>query len=213
MSLALVAAAPSSESGLTLNLADQAVAATASIAGGKFYGAGVIWNAERGQVLTALHVVEEMPEIWVTLPGQPAQRAALIDQDGMLDLALLQISRFDARVPKLGTSTTLRPGEAVRFAGCPRRRCGTSLGGRVGAATRDFAGSRYLELNAAVEPGMSGGPVLDARGALVGIIDLAMTRLPGIALAVPIERAIERFIDARVAKPGEAPGTMALSAR
>ena len=65
--------------------------------------------------------------------------------------------------------------------------------GRVVAPSRAFAGSRYLVLMAAVAPGWSGGPVLDSSGALIGIVDLALLREPGTALAIPIGRALARF--------------------
>jgi S1-C subfamily serine protease len=60
-------------------------------------------------------------------------------------------------------------------------------------SARPFAGARYLAVAAEALPGASGGAVLDARGAVVGIVDLALLREPGVALAIPIERALERF--------------------
>jgi hypothetical protein len=94
--------------------------------------------------------------------------------------------------PPLGTAATLAPGDAIALAGCPQARCGRG-DGHVLAPGRPFAGSRYLAVVGEARPGASGGAVLDARGAVVGIIDLTLLREPGVALAVPIEMAAERF--------------------
>jgi S1-C subfamily serine protease len=160
------------------------------VAGGGFHGAGIVWA--RGRVLTALHVVEEMPDVTVALGDRAPAAARVVDRDPALDLALLAVEEDLGAAPAIGASEDLAPGSAVAFSGCPRRTCSDATAVLL-EASRAFAGSRYLALAAHVRPGASGGPVLDGRGALIGIVDLAVGRDGEVALAVPVERAIARF--------------------
>ena len=164
------------------------------VRGGGWIGSGVVWDAAARRVLTALHVVEEMPEgsIVVVVRGGARLAARIVDREPLLDLALLEVAGPLEAGPPLGAAAGLAPGDAIALAGCPRALCGRS-DGRVIAPARHFAGSRYLAVAAEARPGASGGAVLDSHGALVGIVDLTLLREPGVALAVPIERAAERF--------------------
>jgi serine protease Do/serine protease DegQ len=160
------------------------------VEGGRFHGSGVVWGP--GQVLTALHVVEDMPDVTVSAAGGARCPARVVDRDPALDLALLAVDGDLGVAPPLGASARLASGERVGFAGCPGRACGAGEG-TVLEASRAFAGARYLALAALVRPGASGGPVVDAQGALVGIVDLTLVREGGVALAIPVERAAARF--------------------
>jgi len=164
------------------------------VRGGPFTGSGMVWDSAARRVLTALHVVEEMPEgaIEIVLPGRDPLPARIVDREPLLDLAVLEVAGALDAAPPLGAAATRVPGDRISLVACPQARCGRGEG-HVLAAGRPFAGSRYLALAAEVAPGASGSPVLDARGAVVGIVDLALLREPGVALAVPIERATARF--------------------
>ncbi len=164
------------------------------VRGGGWIGSGVVWDVAARRVLTALHVVEEMPEdsIEVVVRGGARLAARIVDREPLLDLALLEVAGPLEAGPPLGAAAALAPGDAIALAGCPQARCGRGDGHVIESARR-FAGSRYLAVAAEARPGASGGAVLDVHGALVGIIDLTLRREPGVALAVPIERAVERF--------------------
>jgi len=162
------------------------------VRGGGWVGSGVVWDGTAGRVLTALHVVEEMDAITVQLPGEPARRAVVVDREPALDLALLAVEGATADGPPLGASSALAPGERVALAGCPAGACARGEGVVI-APSRPFAGARYVALAASVRPGASGGPVLDARGALVAVVDLALVREGAVALAIPVELAAARF--------------------
>ncbi len=164
------------------------------VRGGRWTGSGVVWDAAARKVLTALHVVEEMPAdaIEVVAAGGLRSAARIVDREPSLDLALLEVAARLGVGPPLGAAAALSPGDAIALAGCPRARCGRG-DGLVLAPARSFAGARYLAVAGEARPGASGGVVLDARGAVVGIIDLALLREPGVALAVPIELAARRF--------------------
>jgi S1-C subfamily serine protease len=169
-------------------------AAAVLVRGGSWAGSGVVWDSEARLVLTALHVVEEMPpeRIEVTVRGGLPALARVVDRDPLLDLALLKVAGPLTPALPLGATASLAAGDSIAIAACPAARCGRG-DGRVIAPMRAFAGSRYLAVAAEARPGASGGAVLDARGAVVGIVDLTLRREPGVALAIPIERAKARF--------------------
>jgi S1-C subfamily serine protease len=163
------------------------------VRGGGWTGSGVVWDAAARRVLTALHVVEGMPADAIEVTTRAGVLAArIVDREPFLDLAVLEVAGPLDAGPPLGAASALAPGELIALAACPQARCG--LGdGHVIAPSRQFAGSRYLAVSGEARPGASGGAVLDARGAVVGIIDLALLREPGVALAIPIEAAARRF--------------------
>jgi S1-C subfamily serine protease len=157
--------------------------------GGGWHGSAVVWGAEDGLLLTALHVVEGMPSIDVLLPRGGWVAAEVVDRDPWLDLALLRVAgNLPAALP-IGHATE---GAPVWLAACPALRCAPAAA-EVVAPLRAFAGARYLELRGEARPGASGGAVVDARGALVGIVDLALRRAQPTALAIPASLALARF--------------------
>ncbi len=167
---------------------------TIGLQGGGFYGAGLVWDAPGGLVLTALHVVEDMPFVRAVLPDGSQRPARVIDREPALDLALLQLEGAPAMLAAIPRAPRPPPaGAAVRLLGCPRNRCGGAVLGAVLSPEWRFAGGDYLRIAAVVEPGASGGPVLDADGAVVGVVDLALLAPGGVALAVPIAAAERRF--------------------
>jgi S1-C subfamily serine protease len=172
--------------------------ATVLVRGGDAFGTGVVWDASQGLVLTALHVVEQMPGVTVSIAGGAALRARVVDVDPALDLALLSVGaplgRPAARAPRADRSD---PGDAVTVLGCPAERCGAARAVVLDRAHR-FAGSTYLALEGAVEPGTSGGAVVDARGRLVGIVDLVVHGARETTLAIPVAAALARFPTARL---------------
>ena len=167
--------------------------AALTVRGGRWLGSAVVWDAPSRLVLTALHVVEEMPPdgIEVVTAGGTFT-ARVIDREPSLDLALLEVAAPLEEGPRVGSSADLARGAPLLVASCAGGSCDRRAG-RVVERSRAFAGSRYLSLAAAVVPGASGGAVLDGDGALVGIVDLALLKEPGTALAIPIERALARF--------------------
>ena len=181
--------------------APRAEVAVARVTGGDRYGAGVVWSARDGLVLTALHTVEAAAELRVSVGGAPEVPARLVEADPALDLALLRASGpLGPATPLALRSSPLVPGDRVRMLGYPRLRA-VAAEARVLDPSRRFAGARYLELAGQAEPGASGGPVIDAAGAVVGIVDVVLTDR-GSTLAIPIDAALVRFpVGARETPP------------
>ena len=174
------------------------------VSGGDRFGSGVVWDAEQGLVLTALHVVERMEEIRLTVPGEAPQAARLVDVDARLDLALVRAEsgRLGGAARSARAAALPRQGEAARLVGYPGGTAAAAAG-TILEPSRRFAGASYLAVGVRAGPGASGGPVLDARGEVVGIVDLVLTG-PGITLAVPVEAALARF-----PRAGRPPGRLA----
>lgn len=172
------------------------------VTAGDRFGAGVVWDAPGGLVLTALHVVEGAPDVRVSLGGAPAAPARVVDADPALDLALLAgapVERGGQAIAATGAAS----GDRVRLLGFPRLRA-AEVEAVVVDPARAFAGARYVELAGRAEPGASGGPVLDGTGAVVGIVDLVLADR-GVTLAVPIALAAARFPRRAVAGAGAHP--------
>lgn len=188
--LALVAALLTASATAAPAAARPAAPPVVLVTGGDRFGAGVVWDAPGGLVLTALHVVEGVPDLRVSVGGAPGVPAHVVDLDPALDLALLATSPLGAAGSERALATPAE-GAHVRMLGFPLRRA-AALPGVVVAGARRFAGARYVEIAGGAEPGSSGGPVVDASGAVVGIVDLV---LPGArrTLAVPVDAAETRF--------------------
>ena len=155
-------------------------------------GAGVIWDAE-GLVLTNDHVVGgRRAGIRVVLQDGRAFDAEALGRDRDLDLALLRLrdTPADLPTPRVGDSDALRVGELVYAVGHPWGRPGVATAGVVSGlgAGRVPGGSpaRYVQSDVALAPGNSGGPLLNARGEVVGINAMVSRRL---ALSVPSNAA------------------------
>jgi len=118
--------------------------------------------------------------------------ARVVDLDPALDLALLAsapLERAGRQRPRPAAAAAC--GDRVRLLGFPGFRA-AEVEGIVVDPVRRFAGARYLEIAGRAAPGASGGPVVDAAGAVVGIVDLVLADR-GVTLAVPIELAAARF--------------------
>jgi S1-C subfamily serine protease len=166
-------------------------------------GSGVVLDQE-GHILTNAHVVLNTETLVVILPDGSERRAIIIGHDApFTDLAVLQIGPIDLSPLELGDSEALAVGQTVVAIGNPLAEFAGSV--TVGVVsglgrTRVLDGvtqSDLIQTDAAVNPGNSGGALLNLRGQLVGIPTIAIretpTELPveGIAFAIPSKRAME----------------------
>jgi S1-C subfamily serine protease len=158
-------------------------------------GSGFIIEPQ-GYVLTAHHVIEAAREIEVRLADRRRLRAKLVASDPQVDFAILKIDT-DKELPALaiGDSDHLKVGELVGSLGYP---FGTdsslSLGilSRQGRSQTNSAAFDFLQTNAGASPGGSGGPLVDLRGHVVGMITMA-SQGGNMGFAVPIN-AIKRVL-------------------
>ena len=153
-------------------------------------GAGSIWHPE-GLILTNAHVVGSR-SIVVTAPDGRDLPARVVAHDGQLDLAALAVDASGLPTVPLGDSRGLKPGELVFALGHPWGVSGAATAGVVigvgaGMADAPTQTREWVVASLRLRPGHSGGPMMDARGRLVGIN--TMITGPSTAMGVPVHVA------------------------
>ena len=172
---------------------------------GRGAGAGVIW-AKDGLVLTNYHVVaggRRGSRVQVVLRDGRTFDAEVAKRGRDLDLALLRIREAPGDLPvvPVGDSSALRVGELVYAIGHPWGRLGAVTVGIVsGLGVERGPGGRvrYVQSDVALAPGNSGGPLLNARGEVVGINAMIFGRL---ALSIPSNAASSWLADGKERRP------------
>ena len=157
-------------------------------------GSGFIVSAD-GVVLTNAHVVTGASEVTVKLTDRREFSAKVVGADPMTDIAVLRIDAKDLPTVRLGNPAELRPGDWVIAIGSPFGFENSVSAGVVSAKGRSLPGDAYvpfIQTDAAVNPGNSGGPLFNAAGEVVGInsqILSATGAYQGLSFAIPIDVA------------------------
>jgi serine protease Do len=159
-------------------------------------GSGFIMSAD-GYVMTNAHVVDGADEVYVTLTDKREFKAKIVGADKRSDVALVKIEGTNLPRLTIGDSNKIRVGEWVIAIGSPFGLDNTVTAGIVSAKARDTGD--YLPLiqtDVAVNPGNSGGPLINMRGEVIGINSQIYSRsggYMGISFAVPIDEAMRVF--------------------
>ncbi len=171
------------------------------------FGSGFVID-EAGYVLTNAHVISGMSRILVTLKDGEEYVAEVVGRDEHTDIALLKI---DAGRPlptvKIGDSDGIRVGQWVAAIGSPYGLDQTVTAGIISALRRRLPSDRYvpfIQTDAAVNPGNSGGPLMDLEGNVIGInsqIVSPVQAFVGASFAIPINVAMD--IQSRLRADGE----------
>jgi serine protease Do len=160
-------------------------------------GSGVIISQD-GYIVTNYHVIENADKIEVILEDKRSYTAKLIGKDPSTDLALLKVGESNLPFVKLGDSDKLKIGEWVLAVGNPYDLTSTVTAGIVSAKTRNinilrgkenFAIESFIQTDAAVNPGNSGGALVNLKGELVGVntaIASPTGSYSGYSFAVPV---------------------------
>ncbi len=156
-------------------------------------GSGFIIDRE-GYILTNHHVIESAERIRVTLADGRAFRADVVGTDPAIDVALLRITgTHDLPAAPLGNSDELRVGEWVCAIGNPLGYVHSVTVGVVSFVGRklfDASLDDYIQTDAAINFGNSGGPLINARGEVIGINSAISSKASSIGFAVPINQAV-----------------------
>jgi S1-C subfamily serine protease len=164
------------------------------------HGAGVIWRPD-GIVVTNRHVLRE-DRVDVILDDGRKLTGIVAARHPDRDLAVVKIAADDLPAARLGDSSTVRPGQiAIAIGHPPGLRSAATVGVVVAAGqAATLEGPRtgdWLQTDVTLRPGNSGGPLVDAHGAVIGINTMVSGRL---SLSIP-SSAVERFVAG--ARPGD----------
>ncbi len=153
---------------------------------GKPEGVGTGFVVGDGLIATNMHVIGEARPITVqTSDGKRYQATAVHATDRAADLALIRIDAKDLPALELGNSDEVKQGREVVSLGNPRG-LEYSVASGVVSARREIDGRSMIELRMPVEPGNSGGPLLDLRGRVQGIVTLKSAVTENLGYAMPV---------------------------
>jgi serine protease Do len=159
-------------------------------------GSGFLISSE-GLVLTNAHVVDGAKEVTVKLSDHREYKAKVLGADKSSDIAVLKIDGHGLPAVTLGDSDKLGVGDYVLAIGEPFGLEETATAGIVSAKGRSLPGDGYvpfIQTDAAVNPGNSGGPLFDAAGSVVGINAQIYSNsggFQGVSFAIPINLAVQ----------------------
>ena len=159
-------------------------------------GSGFIVDAN-GVILTNAHVVADADEVMVRLVDKREFKAKVLGSDKTTDIAVIKIEAKDLPVVKIGNPASTRVGEWVVAIGAPFGLENTVTSGIVSAKGRALPGDAavpFIQTDAAVNPGNSGGPLFNLKGEVIGVNSQIFSRsggFQGLAFAVPIDVAMD----------------------
>jgi serine protease Do len=157
-------------------------------------GSGFIVSPD-GYILTNAHVVAEASEVTVKLTDRREFTAKVVGVDRRTDIAVLHIAAEHLPTVTVGNPASLKPGEWVVAIGSPFGFENSVTAGIVSATSRSLPNdyTPFIQTDAAVNPGNSGGPLFNMRGEVVGVNSQIYSRnggFMGISFAIPIDLAM-----------------------
>ena len=168
---------------------------------------GIEWK--KGVVVTVHHGVQRDEDIKVLLDGGRAVSAKLAGRDPSTDLAVLRIEEVSSGARPLGDSTSLRLGHLVLALGRTRRGDLVASSGIIGGISGEWRNrhggqlDQHIRLDLALYPGFSGGPLLNARGEVVGVNTRGLGHGRAVTLPVAtVNRVVEELLEkGHIARP------------
>ena len=169
-------------------------------------GSGFIID-ENGIVVTNNHVIQDAEDIIIRVNGDKEYEAKVIGADPLSDIAVLQLETNDKFVPvKFGDSDKARIGDWVIAIGNPFGLGGTVTSGIISARNRSIGLSRYedyIQTDASINSGNSGGPLFDMKGDVIGINTAILGRNGSIGIGFSIPSNSAKIVIDQLIKFGE----------
>jgi hypothetical protein len=154
---------------------------------GDVLGSGFIVSKD-GRIVTNLHVIREMKTASVQLAhGEVFNSLSVLGTDERADLAIVQIAGHDLPTLEMGYAYRLSVGEPVVVVGSPRGLEGTVTAGILSGVRDVGEGFQVLQTDAAVNPGNSGGPLVNGKGQTIGVVSFKLKSSEGLNFAIPIK--------------------------
>jgi serine protease Do len=159
-------------------------------------GSGFVIDSA-GYILTNAHLVSRTKEIVVRLPDRRELEARLVGYDPASDIALLKVEAAGLAALRLGDVRALRPGEWVAAIGAPfglERSVSAGIVSALGRVLPEASVVPFIQTDVAVNPGSSGGPLLNLRGEVVGVNSGFYSETggnTGVSFAIPIDVAMD----------------------
>ena len=159
----------------------------------KNVGSGFIIS-EDGYIITNNHVIDRASKIVVTLSDGKELVGEVVGTDERTDIALIKVEADNLKALKIGESDDLKKGQWVLAIGSPFGLDSTVTAGIVSAINRDTGDYLpFIQTDVAVNPGNSGGPLIDLSGEVIGVNSQIVSRsggFMGISLSIPINEAM-----------------------
>ena len=153
---------------------------------GDVLGSGFIVSRDGG-IVTNLHVIRDMTTASVQLAnGETFDSVSVLAVDERRDLAIVTVAGFDLPVLALGNSDAVTVGEPLVIVGSPRGLEGTVTAGILSSVRDSGEGFKVLQTDAAVNPGNSGGPLVNNKGQAIGVVSFKLRSAEGLNFAIPI---------------------------
>ena len=158
-------------------------------------GSGFIIDKD-GTIITNNHVIQGAEDIFVTVNGEKEYEAVIVGTDPLSDIAVLKINSKEIFSPvKFGNSDTARVGDWVIAIGNPFGLGGTVTSGIISARNRSIGLSRYedyIQTDASINSGNSGGPLFDMNGDVIGINTAILGQSGSIGIGFQFLQTVQR---------------------
>ena len=181
------------------------IAARGADGGHRGIGSGVVYTPD-GYLLTNHHVVAGAQRLAASMPDGSEMEATQVGADPATDLAVLRLAASGLRHAEFGSSAWLRVGQLVVAIGNPFGFQATVTAGIVSALGRSLRApsgrliDSVIQTDAPLNPGNSGGPLVDGNGRVVGINTAMIGRAQGISFAIGVDTAVD--VAARLMRDG-----------